>query len=178
MATDSISVMPSLGFEKFSVVSHDRGARVAHKLCVDHPNSVEKAMFLDIAPTLCMFEKTNQEFATVYWHWFFLIQPSPFPEKLRVGNQELFKERFFGNSYSGGGHFIHPEAMEMYVKQLAVEESVHAMCEDYRAAATIDLQEARWDLKDGRKIMCPVRCYGGIAALLREVLIVWQSGGL
>jgi haloacetate dehalogenase len=165
MATDCISVMSHLEFEKFSIVSHDRGARVAHKLCVDYPDRVERVMFLDIAPTLCMFEKTNQEFATVYWHWFFLIQPSPFPEKLIVGNQELFKERFFGNSYSGGGKFIHPEAMEMYVKQLKDEQAVHAMCEDYRAAATIDLVEARKDLKEGRKIKCPVR-------------VLWGNGGM
>jgi haloacetate dehalogenase len=165
MATDCITVMSHLGFEKFSVVSHDRGARVAHKLCVDYPDKVERVMFLDIAPTLAMFEKTNQEFATVYWHWFFLIQPSPFPEKLIVENQELFKERFFGNSYSGGGKFIHPEAMEIYVKQLKDEEAVHSMCEDYRAAATIDLVEARKDLKEGKKIRCPVK-------------VLWGNGGI
>jgi haloacetate dehalogenase len=178
MGTDCISVMSHLGFEKFSIVSHDRGARVAHKLCVDHPGSVERVMFLDIAPTLAMFEKTDQGFATVYWHWFFLIQPSPFPEKLIVGNQKLFEERFFGNSYSGGGKFIHPEAMEMYVKQLQDEEAVHAMCEDYRAAATIDLEEARKDLREGKKIMCPVRVLwgdGGIIERSFDCLGEWRA---
>jgi haloacetate dehalogenase len=102
MATDCTSLMTQLGFEKFSIVSHDRGARIAHKLCVDFPVRVERLMLLDIAPTLAMFEKTDQFFATAYWHWFFLIQSSPFPEKVLMASPSVFEERFFGGGYSGG----------------------------------------------------------------------------
>jgi len=161
MATDCTSLMTILGYEKFSILAHDRGARVAHKLCVDHPDRVEKVLLLDIAPTLSMFEKTDQLFATAYWHWFFLIQPAPFPEKLMMANLELFKERFFGGGYSGGAGYMSDEAKGEYMAQFRVEESVHAMCEDYRAAATVDLVEAREDRKRGRKIKCSVRVLWG-----------------
>ena len=99
MALDCISVMKHLGHGKFSIISHDRGARVAHKLCVDHPDKVVKCMMLDIAPTLSMYERVNQEFATRYWHWFFLIQPHPFPETILMDNVEVLRERFFGANY-------------------------------------------------------------------------------
>lgn len=115
---------------------------------------------LDIAPTLAMFEKTDQEFATAYWHWFFLIQPSPFPEKAILASPELFLRRFYGGGYSGKGEF-HEEAMQEYGMLFRDEETLHAMCEDYRAAATIDLVEARRDLEEGKKVKCPVRVLWG-----------------
>lgn len=115
---------------------------------------------LDIAPTLAMFEKTDQEFATSYWHWFFLIQPAPFPEKAILASPELFLRRFYGGGYSGKGVF-HEEAMQEYGMLFRDEETLHAMCEDYRAAATIDLVEARRDLEEGKKVKCPVRVLWG-----------------
>jgi haloacetate dehalogenase len=153
MAKDCVSVMSKLGFKKFAVLAHDRGARVAHKLCVDFPEQVSKAMLLDICPTLAMFEKTTQQFATLYWHWFFLIQPEPFPESVILSNFDQFRERFFGDH--------HPEALKAYLAQLTDAECVHSMCEDYRAAATVDLEEAKEDKKLGRKIKCPVRVLWG-----------------
>jgi haloacetate dehalogenase len=169
MALDCISVMSSLGFSKFNILSHDRGARVAHKLCVDHPEKVEKLMLLDICPTLAMFEKTNKGFATAYWHWFFLIQPAPFPEALILKNTELFQEKFFGGRYAGnGGLVFDDQAMKEYVKQYTDEETVHSMCEDYRAAATIDLVEARKDREAERKIQCPVRVIWGKNGIIQS----------
>ncbi|KUJ20302.1 putative epoxide hydrolase [Mollisia scopiformis] len=161
MAEDCVKVMSGLGYEKFWILSHDRGARIAHKLCVDYPEKVGKLMMLDIAPTLAMFEKTDQEFATKYWHWFFLIQPSPFPENILLNNREELKARFFGGSWSGVKGFMDEKAVEEYISQFTDKAGVHAMCEDYRAAATIDLVEARSDKEAGRKIKCPVRVLWG-----------------
>lgn len=161
MALDCVSVMSSLGFPRFDICSHDRGARVAHKLCVDHPEAVGKVMFLDICPTLAMFEKTDMVFAKAYWHWFFLIQPAPFPETLILQNTEVFTNKFFGGGHAGSGSFVSEEALKEYVKHYSDEETVHGMCEDYRAASTSDLVEARNDRDWGRKIKCPVRVLWG-----------------
>ncbi|OWP02928.1 hypothetical protein B2J93_3508 [Marssonina coronariae] len=163
MASDCRSVMRSLGHRRFSVLAHDRGARVAHKLAVDYPDAVERLLLLDIAPTLCMFEQTDQVFATAYWHWFFLIQPAPFPERLLTSQPALFQARFFGAGCGGGGErgFLDEGAVAEYMGMFGDEQGVHAMCEDYRAAATIDLVEARRDRDAGRKIQCPVRVLWG-----------------
>jgi haloacetate dehalogenase len=177
MAKDCVAVMSKLGFEQFSILAHDRGARVAHKLCVDLPERVRKVMLLDICPTLVMYEKTTQQFATFYWHWFFLIQPAPFPETLILGNLEQFKERFFGSGYVGMPEY-HPEAMKAYLSQLTDADSVHSMCEDYRAGATIDLKEAREDRRLGRKIKCPVRVLWGENGAIGkcfDTLAEWQA---
>ncbi|KAF8858080.1 putative epoxide hydrolase [Acephala macrosclerotiorum] len=178
MAEDCVKVMHELGFEKFWILSHDRGARIAHKLAVDYPEKVGKLMMLDIAPTLAMFEKTDQEFATKYWHWFFLIQPSPFPETLILNDPEAFKLPFFGGSYAGQKRFMDAEALNEYVAQFKDEAGVHAMCEDYRAAATIDLVEQRKDREEGRKIQCPVRVLWGKQGLVEkkfDCLAEWRA---
>jgi haloacetate dehalogenase len=178
MATDCTSLMSKLGFERFSIVSHDRGARIAHKLCVDFPDRVERVMLLDIAPTLAMFEKTDQFFATAYWHWFFLIQPAPFPEKVLMASPSVFEERFFGSVYSGGTGYMSQQAKGAYLAQFENEAGVHAMCEDYRAAAGIDLVEAREDRKKGRKIKCPVRVLWGKSGVIEksfDCLGEWRS---
>lgn len=169
MARDCISVMKQLGFERFSIVSHDRGARVAHKLCVDHPGHVEKCMLLDIAPTLSMFKQTSQVFATKYWHWFFLIQPTPFPETLITNHPEIFKERFFGSRdeiLEDG--YLHQDALREYVAQFTDKPTVTGMCEDYRAASTIDLQESQRDEEDRKRIKCPVRVLWGKKGVIEE----------
>ncbi|TAQ87923.1 hypothetical protein B7494_g3769 [Chlorociboria aeruginascens] len=174
MAQDCVLVMSNLGFSTFSICSHDRGARVAHKLCVDHPSAVQKVMFLDIAPTLSMFEKTDMEFARKYWHWFFLIQPSPFPESCILANQQGFANIFFWRSDNG----FDGEALETYVKQLSDPDTVKGMCEDYRAAASVDLEEAREDLKLGRRIQCPVRVLWGKKGVIEscfDALEEWRA---
>ncbi|KAL5313947.1 hypothetical protein ACEPPN_018371 [Leptodophora sp. 'Broadleaf-Isolate-01'] len=179
MGADCLTVMLSLGYPRFSILSHDRGARVAHKLSVDHPEAVEKLMMLDIAPTLAMYEKTDQFFATAYWHWFWLIQPAPFPEKLMMSELELFQGKLFGvGGYAGKEGFIDERAMEEYMGMFRDEAGVHAMCEDYRAAATIDLVEARRDREDKRKIKCPVRVLWGDKGVIErcfDCLAEWRS---
>lgn len=135
-------------------------------------------MMLDIAPTLAMFEKTDQEFATKYWHWFFLIQPSPFPETLILDNPEAFQVPFFGGSYAGQKGFMDLQAIDEYVAQFKDEAGVHAMCEDYRAAATIDLVEQRSDKEAGKKIKCPVRVLWGKQGLIEkkfDCLAEWRA---
>ena len=179
MARDCVAVVEALGFsDPFYVCSHDRGARVAHKLCVDFPEKVKKLVLLDIAPTLSMLEKTSADFAKAYWHWFFLSQPAPFPEKLITGQPEVFELQFFGGGYAGGKGFMLPEAKDAYVKQLRDFECVHAMCEDYRAAVTVDAEEARQDRKDGRKINCPVRVLWGKRGVIDkyfDALMEWKE---
>lgn len=167
MARDMKTVMSKLGHDSFFVCAHDRGARVAHKLCVDYPQSVKKAIFLDIAPTLAMFEKTDQEFATAYFHWFFMIQKKPFPELTILQNSRQFTELFMGSRYAGLAVF-HPDAFNYYVSVMEQEDAVHGMCEDYRAAAGIDLEEAREDIKAGRLIQSPLRVLWGDHGIIEQ----------
>jgi len=110
MAKDIVTVMDRLEYNKFFVCGHDRGGRVAHKLCVDFPNRVSKVMVLDIAPTLAMFENTDQAFATTYWHWFFLIQPSPFPEQMMLANPDAFAKKCLGGLPGSGDSIFHVDA--------------------------------------------------------------------
>ncbi|KAF4995993.1 hypothetical protein FDECE_12620 [Fusarium decemcellulare] len=149
----------------FYVLAHDRGARVAHKLAVDYPQRVRAAIFLDICPTLGMYEATNVDFAKAYWHWFFLIQPSPLPETLISANPRRFAELCMGAFQPGGIDIFVAEAFEAYVASLADKDTVHAMCQDYRAAATLDMDEAREDLARGRVIQCPL-------------LVLWSAHGV
>lgn len=177
MARDAKTVMVKLGYESFFVCAHDRGARVAHKLCVDYPESVKKAIFLDIAPTLAMYEKTDQTFATAYFHWFFLIQKKPFPELTITQNPQQFCDLFMGGRYSGLGAF-HPDAYKYYVKVMGEQDAVHGMCEDYRAAAEIDLEESRADIAAGRLIKSPLRVLWGEHGIIEkcfDALKDWQA---
>lgn len=179
MATDCVTIMSSLfPNQKFNILAHDRGARVAHKLCVDHPEKVEKLMILDICPTLSMFSQTNALFAQAYWHWFFLIQASPFPEDLILTNQSLFSQKFFGNPTYGGVGIFDKTAMGAYEEQLSDEKAVHGMCEDYRAAASIDLDEAKKDEKEGRKVKCDIRVLWGkkgVIEVMFDALKEWKA---
>lgn len=154
MARDTNAVMQKLGFQTYFVCGHDRGGRVAHKLCVDHPGAVRKAIFLDICPTLAMYEKTGFFFAKAYYHWFFLIQKAPFPERVISSDATLFADLHLDDT-----KVLDPEAFKAYVKALGDYDTVHAMCEDYRAGASIDMEESRQDIAAGRHIRCPLRLY-------------------
>jgi haloacetate dehalogenase len=155
MARDQVETMQALGFDKFDVLAHDRGARVAHRMAVDYPEAVRKLVVLDIAPTLAMYEQTNQEFATAYWHWFFLIQPAPFPETLLSADPRFYLTKLMGNRHAGLKPFA-PEAFEEYVRCLSAPGGAAGTCEDYRAAATIDLQHDRADREIGRRVQAPL----------------------
>ena len=164
MAQDQVEVMRALGFNQFLLCAHDRGARVAHRLCVDHPEAVEKAVFLDIAPTLAMYEQTTMEFARAYWHWFFLIQPHPFPETVLGADPEHFVTKHMSRGPQGKALFA-PEAFAEYVRCAKLPGTIHAFCEDYRAAASIDLEHDRMDRElwsqGGGRVKCPLRVFWG-----------------
>lgn len=160
MAADQVEVMRALGFERFRVLAHDRGARTAHRMALDYPACVERMVLLDIAPTLAMFEATDRAFATRYWHWFFLIQPAPWPERLIGGDPQAYLEATMGSRHAGMAAFD-PEAMAQYRRCLGDPATIEALCEDYRAAATIDLEHDRIDRAAGRKITCPLQILWG-----------------
>lgn len=179
MAQDQIDVMRQLGYRQFALCAHDRGARVAHRLCMDHPDAVSQLMLLDIAPTLAMYEATDMAFAVAYWHWFFLIQPAPFPETLINAEPAFLIDKLLGLRHAGAGAspFV-PDAMAAYVAAMREPARVHAMCEDYRAAATIDLEHDRADREAGRKLSMPVRVLWGehgVVARCFEPLKLWQD---
>lgn len=177
MAQDQIDVMRHYGHERFLVAAHDRGARVAHRLCLDHPESVEKACLMDIAPTLTMYRGTNQEFATKYVWWFFLIQPFPVPEHMIGLDPDFFLRETFGGLNKTPGA-IAPDVMNEYVRAFSNPDAIHASCEDFRAAADIDLEMDKVDDAAGRKIECPLHVlWGGKGTIgaLWDVLATWRE---
>ena len=167
MAKDCIVVMRHFGFESFFVCAHDRGARVAHKLCVDYPKAVSKVMLLDICPTLAMYQSTNFEFAKAYFHWFLLIQPSPLPETMIGAKPRQIAGMLLGGGRAGGLDIFGPN-FDYYAKLLEDPDTVHTMCQDYRAGATSDLEEQKADIEAGRKIQCPVRVLWGRLGVIEK----------
>ncbi|HSJ88677.1 MAG TPA: alpha/beta hydrolase, partial [Anaerolineales bacterium] len=170
MALDQITLMRQLGFERFHVVGHDRGGRVAYRMALDHPEQVERLAVLDIIPTGEAFRRTNMEFALGYWHWFFLSQPYDLPEKMINANPENYYFRKNRDLFA-------PEALADYLEAVHNPETVHAVCEDYRAAATIDTELDEAD-RGKRKISCPTLVLWGLQAKLEEwydVLDIWRD---
>jgi haloacetate dehalogenase len=168
MALDHVEVMRTLGFNRFSVVGHDRGARVTWRLAVEHPDVVAKAAVLDIVPL--PYSMVTREFATAYFHWFFLIQPSPLPETLIGNNAEFYLRRFLG------GPATTPEAFGEYLRTFRDPATIHATCEDYRAGATIDLTHASQD--GSRKVECPLLVLWGergTVGRLYDVMKIWRN---
>jgi haloacetate dehalogenase len=177
MALDALAAMRHHGFSRFGVLAHDRGARVAHRLAADHPEAVDRLMLLDIAPTLGMYENTSEAFARAYWHWFFLIQPPPLPESLIEADPVRYVRSVMGGRHAGLKPFA-PEALAEYERCIAIEGSAQAICEDYRASATIDLEHDRSDIAAGRKLKQPLRVlWGEHGAVGRcfDVLALWRE---
>ena len=168
MANDFVSLMEKLDHDEFFVCAHDRGARVAHKMCVDHPEKVKKVILLDICPTLAMYEQTDFTFARAYFHWFFLIQPEPMPEAAITAEPDVFLKKFLGVSAEADLGLFSKENMEYYRKMLADRDTVHGMCQDYRAAASLDLEAQKTDLANRRKIKCPLRVLWGNEGLIEK----------
>ena len=156
---DQMQLMRMLGFDKFYLVGHDRGGRVGHRMALDHPSAIEKLVVLDIAPTHSMYTTTDMEFATAYYHWFFLIQPYDIPERMIGNNPLYFLEKKFGQWGRDNNAFTR-EAFSEYLRCFT-PETIHASCEDYRASATIDIQHDQIDLDKGNKIKCPLLCLWG-----------------
>ena len=178
MAADMVMVMRSLGHPRFRLVGHDRGGRVAHRLAVDHPDAVEKVAVLDIAPTLAMYEKTDRAFATAYYHWFFLIQPFDLPERMIGADPVAYLRTKIGGWGSGGTAFFDPRALAEYERCFSDPATIHATCEDYRAAASIDLEHDAADRAAGRRVGCPLLALWGergVVHRLFDPLAEWRA---
>lgn len=176
MAQDQVEVMQHFGFDKFYLAGHDRGARVAHRLCLDHPDAVIKVSMLDIAPTLTMYNDTNKLFATRYMWWFLQIQPYPMPETL-ISLDATYYLKYHLAVQGKTPEAVTPEAMQEYLRCYCCKGTVHAVCEDYRAAASIDLDMDRADDEAGHYITAPLQALWGAKAVvghLWNVLDSWQ----
>ena len=175
MARDQVALMRALGHERFFVVGHDRGGRVAHRLAVDHPDAVMRIAVLDIAPTLAMYDKTGDAFARAYWHWFFLIQPAFVPERMIGGDPGFYLRAKMAESHARG--VFAPEAWAEY-ERCFTPGAVHASCEDYRAAASIDLEHDRADREAGRKVRAPLLALWGAQGVVErcfDALGEWRA---
>lgn len=166
MAQDIVDLMRSLGHARFTVLAHDRGARVAHRLAADHPQAVTRLTLLDIAPTLAMYEQTDETFARAYWHWFFLIQRAPTPERLIQASPRGWMEATMG--VRGALSAFDPRALAEYERCLSRPGAAHATCEDYRAAATIDLEHDRADREAGRRLAMPLQVLWGEKGIIER----------
>nr|WP_244396042.1 alpha/beta hydrolase [Beijerinckia indica] len=175
MASDQVAVMRALGHERFAVVGHDRGARVVHRMALDFPQAVSKLVLLDIAPTATMYARTNMEFAKRYFWWFFLIQPYPLPERLINADPDFFLETHIAGQIKIEGA-SDPRVMAEYRRCYADPATRHAICEDYRAAASIDLEHDAAD--SDKKINAPLLAlWGGRGTVgaLYDVLETWRE---
>jgi haloacetate dehalogenase len=172
-AADQAALMEALGFQRFMVAGHDRGARVTHRLCLDYPDRVIKAALLDIIPTTEVFKRVDKFVATHYYHWFFLIQPNDFPETLIGANPEFYLRRMATRK---GQLIFTDEAFAEYLRCFNDPATIHATCEDYRAGASIDLEHHEAD--GGRKIACPVLILWGDKGLVgykQDPLAIWRE---
>lgn len=160
MAADMVRLMAHLGFQEFFVVGHDRGGRVAHRMAADHPQRVRRLAVLDVAPTLAMYEQTSMAFAQAYYHWFFLIQPAPFPETLIGADPEFYLLKTLGGRFAGLAPFT-AEALDEYKRCIRQPDAIRGICEDYRASATIDLEHDRADVAAGNKLAMPLLALWG-----------------
>ena len=176
MALDQVTLMRTLGFDRFDLLAHDRGARVAHRLALDHPAAVRRLVLLDIAPTLAMYEQTTEAFARAYWHWFFLIQPAPLPERLIEADPAGYVRDVMGRRSAGLAPFD-PRALAEYQRCIALPGAAHGFCEDYRASAGIDLEHDRADREAGRRVMQPMLVLWGRDGVVHrcfEPLVEWR----
>lgn len=177
MARDMVQLMAHFGHDEFAIGSHDRGARVAHRLALDYPERVSRLAVLDIIPTIEHFERTDMSFAMGYYHWFWLAQPHPFPESIITAAP---REWFFAHCAREPKHreFFHPRALEDYLAAAENPDMIRGMCEDYRAAAGIDLEHDRASREAGEKIQCPLLVLWGAKGKMSEwyqPLQVWRE---
>ena len=163
MAQDQVEVMAALGFTSFCAAGHDRGARVLHRMSLDHPEKVTRAAFMDIIPQHHLLNHVTRDFATFSWHWFFNIQPYDMPERMMGFDPDWFIEKKLAKTEQGLS-FFDPAALAEYKRCFRNPETIHAICEDYRATATVDLAMDTADFAAGRKVECPA-------------LILWGATG-
>ncbi|AKJ27333.1 alpha/beta fold hydrolase [Caldimonas brevitalea] len=178
MAADMLGLMRSLGHDRFSVVGHDRGGRVAHRLALDHPEAVAKLCVIDIAPTLDMYESTDMRFASAYYHWFHLIQPTPLPERMLGGDPRFYLHWTLGGWGATGLAHLESQALGEYERCFCRAESLHAICEDYRASAGVDLEHDRASRAAGQRVTCPLQLITGergVVERLFDPVALWQA---
>lgn len=176
MARDMAELMTSLGHERFQVAAHDRGARVAHRLALDNPGRVERLAVMDIVPTLEHFERTDMAFALGYYHWFWFAQAHPFPEVLINAAPEAWFRAHTGRG--GTPEFFHPDALADYLAAARDPAAITGMCEDYRAAATLDLAHDRASRAAGQRVRCPMLALWGGKGLVNgwyDPLALWRG---
>ncbi len=177
MARDMVELMAHFGHKTFYLAAHDRGARVSHRLAIDHPQRVRKLALLDIIPTLEHFERADMAFALGYYHWFWLAQPHPFPETLINASPETWF-RAHTSREPKPSDFFAPDAYADYLHAVRDPQMIRGMCEDYRAAASIDLEHDRESRAAGRKITCPLRVHWGAKAKIEawyDALAIWRE---
>ena len=177
MARDISEFMSLLGFNSYYIVAHDRGARIAHRLALDFPDKVLKIILLDIIPTIEHFERTNMDFAMGYYHWFWLAQRSPIPESVI---NKAPQEWFFAHTSreKKDRNFFSPLALEDYLECVKNPATISAICEDYRAAATIDLIDDKFSRKNNIKLEMPVKVLWGSKGKIEKwykPLSIWQN---
>jgi haloacetate dehalogenase len=178
MARDQVALMRRLGFGRFGVVGHDRGGRVAHRMALDHPDAVERLVVVDIAPTATMYARTDKDFATRYFWWFFLIQPFDLPERMIGADPEHFlRHHIAAQSRTPGA--VEPAAFAEYLRCYRDPRTIHAVCEDYRAAAGIDLDHDAADA-DARIAAPLLALWGaqGVVGQTYDVLATWREKAL
>ena len=163
MANEMVAVMEGLGYPRFSVAGHDRGGRVAYRLALDHPQRVERLALLDVLPIADAWERANKNFAIGYWPWSLLAQPEPLPERLLSAAPEAVIDHALG-SWGSAADAFSPAVRAAYIEALCDPARVHAICEEYRAAATLDHEHDVADRDAGRRIRCPV-------------LVLWSGEG-
>ncbi|MEM9708595.1 MAG: alpha/beta hydrolase [Pseudomonadota bacterium] len=177
MGTDILELMDHFGHDRFAVVAHDRGARVAHRLALDYPDRVTRMALLDIVPTLEHFERTDMAFALAYAHWFYLAMPAPFPEDMIGGNPKAWLKHHCGRTNTPEKLF-HPEALADYLERIEDPSVIRGICEDYRAAASIDLHHDRASRDASERIQCPLLVLwgrDGIIGKLYDPHTIWSA---
>ena len=178
MARDQVGLMRQLGHTRFAVIGHDRGARVAHRMALDHPDAVSRMVVLDIAPTATMYARTDMEFARRYFWWFFLIQPFDLPERLIAADPDYFLDRHIEGQIKIAGA-VDPRVMAEYRRCYADPATRHAICEDYRASARIDLEHDAADAESRIQAPLLVLCGSlGTVGALYDVLETWREKAL
>jgi haloacetate dehalogenase len=154
MAQDQVEVMQSLGFEQYFAAGHDRGARVLHRMCLDHPQRVLRAAFMDMLPQHHLLNNVTRQWGTFSWHWFFMTQPHPTPEKMMGADPEFFIRRKLSKTDQGTS-FFDPDTLADYIRCIKNPETIHGMCEDYRATFGIDLDMDTQDFEAGKRVTTP-----------------------
>lgn len=178
MAQDQVDVMAALGYDKFQAAGHDRGARTVHRMCLDHPDKVERAAVLDILPNIHIWANVSKQSAMKSWHWYFMAQPYDMPEKMMASVPARYYMEKKLSKLGIGLKFFAPEAIDEYVRCFNWK-TIRGSCEDYRACATIDPEMDQADFDAGKRVTCPLLVVWGARShtgmVHGDVKSIWQK---